>query len=364
MRTKGQKQAHKKAISKEMREIYDYVGRYRTSLRDEIFNSQEYSIKLIQIPRISNTKRNDLAIEFVRWNELNEEDRKKYDKLNVLIKEKTIEKEDSKVIKLLDSKQINENTKGTVEEDIKIVRITRDPSESEGILLHEHLSETLVSEINNVVNLNNLVASRDGKFVFNKEIYYLIYCKRESVNVQDKDIELLAQTGFMFYAPVLFWLLKLPIERSAKLIREMTNHLKRPAINNIMKLSILLGSQAEIWLEEKLLRIWPTKKMEPERYSIFDKMRIMAETKDRRLAALRIEADRQLKFLDENLTGTANILIRNPEKAMRLLSKYCMYVSQGEKEKRSVCRFLDVMAYGKKIEAEGYRFIKALRDIG
>jgi hypothetical protein len=37
-----------------------------------------------------------------------------------------------------------------------------------------------------------------------------------------------------------------------------------------------------------------------------------------------------------------------------------MYVSQGEKDKRSVCRFLDVMAYGKKIEAEDYKFIKVL----
>lgn len=364
LRTEEQIQAHKEAVTKEMREVFDYVERYRSSLRGDVFNSQEYSIKLIQIPRISNTNRSDLAIEFVRWNELNEGDRKKYDKLHAIIKEKIIEKEAAKIVKIIQSDQKGEITGGALEGETQIVRIARDPSESEGILLHEHLSKTMVDEITNVVNLNDLLANGKGRFVFNEEIYYHIYSKRESVRVGDEQIELLAKTGFKFYAPVLCWLLRLPVERSAKLIRQMANDLKRPAINNVMRLAVLLGYQAEAWLEERLVRKWPVREVAPERYSAFDQMRRMAETQDRRLAALRIEAYKQLKFLDEKLTGTANVLLRDPEMGMRLLSKYCMYVSQGEKNKRGVCRFLDVMAYGKKIEVEGYKFIRVLRGIG
>ena len=64
------------------------------SLDDEVFNSQEYSIKLISIPKINNTSRSDLAIEFVNWNNLSVEDRENYDRLQAIIKDKTVIKED------------------------------------------------------------------------------------------------------------------------------------------------------------------------------------------------------------------------------------------------------------------------------
>ncbi|CAN5158416.1 hypothetical protein BH09PAT1_BH09PAT1_2360 [soil metagenome] len=88
LRTKEQLHANKQILSKEVVEIRKFIEEYRTVLTDSVFNSQEYSIKLIQIPKISNTSRNDLAIEFVKWDELNIEDREKYEKLNVIIKDK------------------------------------------------------------------------------------------------------------------------------------------------------------------------------------------------------------------------------------------------------------------------------------
>jgi hypothetical protein len=36
--------------------------------------------------------------------------------------------------------------------------------------LHEHLSPTLVDEITNVVNLNDLLANRKGRFVCNASV--------------------------------------------------------------------------------------------------------------------------------------------------------------------------------------------------
>ena len=99
-RTREQKLSNKKILSKEIRYIRDYVEKYRNNLSDEIFNSQEFSIKLIQIPKISNTSRKDLAIEFVSWSELIAEDKANYEKLDAIIKDKVIKKEAINVGKL------------------------------------------------------------------------------------------------------------------------------------------------------------------------------------------------------------------------------------------------------------------------
>ncbi len=58
-----------------------------------MFNTQEYSIKLIQVPKISNTNRNDLAIEFVNWNSLSEADRASFDRVTAITKDKVLKKE-------------------------------------------------------------------------------------------------------------------------------------------------------------------------------------------------------------------------------------------------------------------------------
>ncbi|MGB0868994.1 MAG: DUF3644 domain-containing protein [Flavobacteriales bacterium] len=93
IRKKTQLESSKKLLSKEIKELKSFIDTYRGSLSDEIFNTQEYSIKLIQVPKISNTNRNDLAIEFVNWNSVSESDQKNYNKITAIIKDKVIKKE-------------------------------------------------------------------------------------------------------------------------------------------------------------------------------------------------------------------------------------------------------------------------------
>jgi len=93
LRTIKQTESSKQLLSSEYKEIKDFIQKYRENLRDDIFNTQEYSIKLIQVPKISNTGRNDLAIEFVNWSSLSEEDRKKFDNLITIVKDKIIRTE-------------------------------------------------------------------------------------------------------------------------------------------------------------------------------------------------------------------------------------------------------------------------------
>lgn len=90
LRTPKQKEANKAALSKDLAEIVEYVKKYRSGLDDDTYNSQEYSIKLIQIPKISNSNRADTAIEFVKWDELSAEDRAAYEQIAVIVKDKRV----------------------------------------------------------------------------------------------------------------------------------------------------------------------------------------------------------------------------------------------------------------------------------
>ena len=101
MRLEEQRRSNKSVLSAELREIKSYIENYRSSLNEGIFNSQEYSVKLLCIPKVSNTNRNDLAIEFVRWDQLNSSDREKYQQITTLIKDKEVPVEAKNVGRLL-----------------------------------------------------------------------------------------------------------------------------------------------------------------------------------------------------------------------------------------------------------------------
>jgi hypothetical protein len=97
IRTKQQEVASRSALSKDLADIVSFVEKYRNSLDDDTYNSLQYSVKLIQIPKISNTNRADAAIEFVRLDALSAEDKEAFEKLTVIIKDKTVRVEAANV---------------------------------------------------------------------------------------------------------------------------------------------------------------------------------------------------------------------------------------------------------------------------
>ena len=103
MRHEEQKQASKKVLSAELREIRNYIDNYRSSLSDEVFKSQEYSIRFIQIPKISNTNRGDLAMEFVREDEFDPE---RFEQITVITKDKRVLAEAKNVGSILPGKVV------------------------------------------------------------------------------------------------------------------------------------------------------------------------------------------------------------------------------------------------------------------
>ncbi|PCK33691.1 DUF3644 domain-containing protein [Pseudoalteromonas piscicida] len=115
IRTKKQEQANKAALSKDLSELVAFVQKYRNTLDADTYNSREYSIRLIQIPKISNTNRGDAAVEFVQWDCLSDDDKAAYEKLNVIIKDKTVKIEAANVGRLKPSevvKKVNDGLKG------------------------------------------------------------------------------------------------------------------------------------------------------------------------------------------------------------------------------------------------------------
>ena len=91
MRSEEQGQSNRSVLSAELRRIREYIKKYRLSLSEDVFNSQEYSIKLLPIPKVSNTNRNDLAIEFVPWDALDPAAQEKYQQIPTLIKDRKVE---------------------------------------------------------------------------------------------------------------------------------------------------------------------------------------------------------------------------------------------------------------------------------
>lgn len=97
VRTTQQKEASKQLLSNEYKDIVDFIKKYRAHIQEDVFESQEYSIKLIQIPKISNTNKSDLAVEFVNWNS---EDKDKYEQLTAIVKDKVVKVEAVNIGKL------------------------------------------------------------------------------------------------------------------------------------------------------------------------------------------------------------------------------------------------------------------------
>lgn len=116
LRAKEQIVSQRTLLSNDMQDIKRYIDKYKTDLPQEIYDSQEYSIKLLQIPKVSNTDRSELSIEFVNWNSLDETDKENYKKITTIIKDKIVLRRVSNLNLLKPSGVIEEIKKTTGEE--------------------------------------------------------------------------------------------------------------------------------------------------------------------------------------------------------------------------------------------------------
>jgi len=112
--TKEQKQAQKSLLSREVKSLVEYINKYRNELSDEVFNSQEYSIKFIAIPKVANASRNDLSVEFLKWNSLTNKEKQEVQKLTAIIKDKVVKVEGSNTNRYRPSVIVNKVVKSGI----------------------------------------------------------------------------------------------------------------------------------------------------------------------------------------------------------------------------------------------------------
>jgi len=242
--------------------------------------------------------------------------------------------------------------KGREGEAAQVVTFTRKKDGTQGVFLHEELSDGLFDEINNIVGANSLLAKGKKKFFFGAEVYYRIYAERQHVAASADELELLARTGFELYGPVLYWLLRLPENRTASIMRHFCDNPKYPKIHSIMKLAILLGPNVTEWLESLWEDKWYGDPQPPSFYFAFRDMRRVENTKERTLVALRAGPNRRLELRNADESGPVSTFMENSQRTSGILSNYCVSVFEGKKDK-SICRELDILAYGREMESRG-----------
>ncbi len=83
--------AAKTLASTAARSVKEYVERFRGSLPATVLNSMKYSFNVFLVPKVANRgSAADVAVQFVRVDEASEEELKRLERLNVLIREKHI----------------------------------------------------------------------------------------------------------------------------------------------------------------------------------------------------------------------------------------------------------------------------------
>jgi hypothetical protein len=234
------------------------------------------------------------------------------------------------------------------------IRFTRDSALANGTYFHEELSDGLFSEINNVLNANDLLAAGRGKFLLGYSIYYRIYAERQHVKVDPKQFKLLAVTGIQdIYGPCLYWLLKLPVSHSASILRFMCENPKIPGVRTVIRAMILFGPEATEWLLELWNRKWPHQGQHYDYYYLLKKHVSEKKKVERKLLALKTISGSVIENLNEGQKYTLNDYIASPQLASTALSKACVRVFNDDKDARTLCRQLDILAYGEELEQKG-----------
>jgi len=245
------------------------------------------------------------------------------------------------------------------------VILTRDSSKGGGTYLHEKVSEGILDEINNVIDLNKSLAKGQARFFLSQAVYYRVYAERRFVRQSSDQIEMFFHTGSCeINAPNLFWALELDVSLVARNI--VTTYLvpKNPLIYWFMRMAVLLGSEFCNWIYQRWDKKWHGYSQKPRFYYSFGEMIKNLKVSDQRLCAVRLSPS--VKLTVPGQPGVAcSELIRDPRIADALLSAACMAVFNGNSELKQTARILDYFAHGSEIVQRGKQIAEAaMKAIG
>jgi hypothetical protein len=240
------------------------------------------------------------------------------------------------------------------------VLLTRDLAKGTGSFIHEEVSDGIFDEINNVIDANRALAKGQQSFFLGQSVYYRIYAERHHVSQTDDDIRLLFHSAVIeFYAPAVFWMLKLPERLIAQTLTELYLGPKTPHIHYFMRIAVLLGNEFCERLYDRWYSKWKRHPQPPSFYWTFENMIAKLKTVDPRVIAARTTPTSDISIEGER-SVVVKELLEKPEQAASLLSRVCMRVFEGESNLRSAARNLDYLAYGGDIGLRSRGISKAI----
>ncbi len=225
------------------------------------------------------------------------------------------------------------------------VLLTRDPLKASGSFIHEEISNGIFDEINNVVDLNKLLAKGQQRFFLGEPVYYRVYAERQHVQPREDYLALLFRTAVLdLYGPTLFWALALPEKLVGQVVAELYLEPKSRHIHFLMRLAVLLGPDFCDWLYERFKSKWARVTQPPSFYFTFKELKSQVADGDPRIVAARVAAGTRFQVGSDAVSAAD--LVKNPQLAASLLSKACICVFEGDKSMKAVARNLDYFAYG------------------
>lgn len=231
------------------------------------------------------------------------------------------------------------------------VRLTRDPNRSTGKFVHEQVSELLLDEINNVIEVNRILARGQRKFFLGKPVYFRVYAEREHAIINGVDADLLLNAAVTeFYAPGLFWLPKLSNTSIAEQFKFWYEHPKQPQCLTMIRLAALLGEDFSRWLWQKYQNAWKHHAQPPGFFWSLKELPGKLRRQDRRLVAAH-QSPNSSVGVPREAQILASVLLNDPQVAAFMLSKACMQIFNGEQtgDLRETARALDYLSYGNVI---------------
>ena len=243
--------------------------------------------------------------------------------------------------------------------DAKVLRISSDPTvqkvfitsnleEAQGRIYYGELSEELFEEINNVMNLNKMLAASSDEFVFGESIYYRLYSEHTYIAYELNNYKLLTKTGFYnHYAPYLYWLIKMPYKSCQDVITDILSNPSGKSMYHVMKLAFILGVDVEIWIMRKYERQWKDYNQKPNYYFTFKEMNKQYKEMEPIYIALRTGEKSTMNI--DGKKYPVKELINDAELSKKLLYESCFQVFKGNLDLKQVCRGLDLICYSREL---------------
>jgi hypothetical protein len=231
------------------------------------------------------------------------------------------------------------------------VLLTRDASRTTGEFIHEKISPQLFDEINNIIDVNRLLAAGRERFVLSPELYFKIYATRALVTYSRGDFKLFLRCALVDeYLPGLFWATKLPPEDLGQALSELYLFPHPSHTHYLMRISVLLGSEFCEWLFQQWKRRWKNTIQKPSFYFTFEQMIKRTSSADPIIVASRLTTTWYKSFPDEKPSKLSE-LVTDRALATKLLNKTCTQLSERKNDStlRALARDLDYIVHGNEI---------------